>query len=141
MANDRPLILVVDDDADFQDIMRHILTNAGYRVTCCLSPDEAMDTILDEEPATVPALIITDLMMDTLDAGFIFAARIREDERLSGIPIILVTAAGSVRGYDFHPREAQDLNAMNIDAYFDKPVSPKVLLAKVTELLATVRNL
>lgn len=140
MASDRPLILVVDDDADFQDIMRHILSNAGYRVTCCLSPDEAMGTIQDDEPATIPALIITDLMMDTLDAGFLFAGRIREDERLDGVPVILVTAAGSVRGFDFHPRDPHDMEVMNIDAFFDKPVSPKVLLAKVTELLAAVHN-
>jgi hypothetical protein len=39
------------------------------------------------------------------------------------------------RGYDFRPRAEHDLAAMHADAYFDKPVDPAALTAKVAELL------
>ena len=50
--------------------------------------------------------------------------------------MILVTAAASQRGFDFSPRGREDLAAMNADAFFDKPVAPRPLIAKVQELLA-----
>ncbi len=39
-------------------------------------------------------------------------------------------------GLDFRPRSAEDAKQMNVDAYFDKPLVPAKLLAKVEELLA-----
>ncbi len=132
MSEDPALIMAVDDDADFLDIYRHILQRGGYRVACCATPDEAV-AAMEEDP---PRLIITDLMMDTLHSGFTFARAIRQDPRYGRIPIIIVTAAGSQRGFDFRPQTGEDLEAMCVDAYFDKPVEPKQLLAKIAELLA-----
>ena len=51
------------------------------------------------------------------------------------MPVILVTAVSVQRGFDFRPRGAADLAAMHADAYFDKPVDPAALTAKVAELL------
>jgi hypothetical protein len=51
------------------------------------------------------------------------------------VPVILVTAASSQRGFDFRPQSREDLEAMKVDAFFDKPVDPAVLVAKVKELL------
>ena len=47
-----------------------------------------------------------------------------------------MTAIGGQRGFNFTPKGSEDMKAMNVDAYFDKPVAPEALLAKVTELLA-----
>ena len=49
--------------------------------------------------------------------------------------MIIVSAVASQKGFDFQPRTAADLAAMGADAFFDKPVAPQVLLAKVKELL------
>jgi len=40
----------------------------------------------------------------------------------------------SQKGFDFRPRSAEDLAAMNADAFFDKPVPPEPFLARVKEL-------
>jgi CheY-like chemotaxis protein len=74
--------------------------------------------------------------MRTLDSGFCLARRIKQDRGLSKIPVIIVTAVGAQRGFDFAPRSHEELLAMQADAFFDKPVSPKELIAKVEELLA-----
>lgn len=131
MTAREPLILIVDDDFDFIEINRHILEAAGYRVTSAAEPAEALVKMAPEPPD----LIITDLMMTTIDAGFSFSRAIKEDPRFAAIPIIISTSVSSALGLDFRPQTADDLAKMHIDAYFDKPLPADALLAKVKELL------
>ena len=132
MPGDAPLILLVDDDDDFLDINRHILEPNGYRVTCANDPQTAWQRLTDE----TPALVITDLMMSSLDSGFSFARQIKQDPRFRNLPVIIATAVSSQAGLDFTPRTPDDLAAMNADAYFSKPVNPKQLLESVAKLIA-----
>ena len=74
-------------------------------------------------------------MMSALDSGFTFARALKADPRLAGLPVIIVSAVSSQKGFDFSPRTADDLAAMGADAFFDKPVAPEALLDKVKELL------
>jgi CheY-like chemotaxis protein len=131
MTSRKPLVLIVDDDFDFIEINRHILEAAGYRVTSAAEPAEALARMAPEPPD----LIITDLMMTTIDAGFSFSRAIKEDPRFAAIPIIISTSVSSALGLDFRPQTADDLAKMHIDAYFDKPLPADALLAKVKELL------
>lgn len=126
-----PMIMLVDDDVDFLDLNAQVLKQAGYRVVCFANRNEAFESLTRERPA----LIITDLMMESLDTGFTFSRQMREDPKLRDIPIIIVTAVGSQLGFDFRPRTKDDLSAMRADAFFEKPVAPKRLLAKIDELL------
>jgi CheY-like chemotaxis protein len=131
-AEHQPLILIVDDDFDFLEMNRFILEGAGYRVVTATNPDEA-ETRIDAE---APDLVITDLMMTSIDAGFTFAGRVKSDPRTAGVPIIISTSVSSALGLDFHPESPDDLAAMNVDAYFDKPIDAQALLAEVARLLA-----
>jgi len=125
------LILIVDDDYDFLEINRHILEKAGYRVVTASSPTQALARI----EAETPDLVITDLMMTDVDSGFSLSRGLREDERTAAIPIIISTSVTSALGLDFRPRTGEDLEKMNVDAYFDKPLDPQALVGKVKELL------
>jgi len=133
MSQDKPLILIVDDDFDFLEINRIILEGAGYRVATATNPAEAQ-TRIDEE---APDLVITDLMMTSIDAGFAFAARLKDDPRTAEVPIIISTSVSSALGLDFHPDTPDDLAKMRVDAYFDKPIDGPALVAKVGELLGS----
>ena len=128
---DQKLILIVDDDYDFLEINRRILERAGYRVATAGSPSQAMECIASE----TPDLVITDLMMSEVDSGFSLSARLRDDPRTAAVPIIMSTSVTTALGLDFSPRSAADLDAMKVDAYFDKPLDPTALVAKVRELL------
>jgi DNA-binding response OmpR family regulator len=46
----------------------------------------------------------------------------------------------SALGLDFRPRSPEELAKMNVDAYFDKPLDARRLMAKVAELLAARRE-
>jgi two-component system alkaline phosphatase synthesis response regulator PhoP len=124
-------IMLVDDDQDFLEQNRALLEARGYRVACFSDPGEALANLRRERPE----LVVTDLMMKNLDSGFSLARAIKSEAGPSPIPVILVTAVASQRGFDFNPRTREELAAMNADAFFDKPVAPAALIAKVEELL------
>jgi CheY-like chemotaxis protein len=124
-------ILLVDDDQDFVAMNRSVLEARGYRVLSAVSPKDAMARLEVERPD----LVVTDLMMSDLDAGFSLSRAVKENPETASIPVIIVTAASSQRGFDFRPRDSADLAAMKADAFLDKPVSPATLLAKIEELL------
>ena len=131
MGRERPVIMLVDDDLDFLEMNRHVLEARGYTVLCFSDPEKALERMAQDKPH----LVITDLMMNTLDSGFSFSRQMKEDSRFRNIPVVIVTAISSRRALDFMPRTLGELAAMHAEAYFDKPVAPEMLLAKVEELL------
>ncbi len=132
MTTGKPaLILIVDDDYDFLEINRLILERAGYRVVMAAEPKQALVRMAEEKPD----LIITDLMMTSLDSGFFFARTVREDPRYANIPVIIATSVSSALGLDFRPRSDEDREKMHVDAYFDKPLNTPRLLATIADLL------
>ncbi len=131
MSAEQALILIVDDDYDFLEINRIILEGAGHRVVTATNPAEAHERI----EAEAPDLVITDLMMTSIDAGFAFAAQLKNDPRTAAVPIIISTSVSSQLGLNFRPDSDEDLAKMNVDAYFDKPIDAQALVAKVAELL------
>lgn len=137
MTAENPLILLLDDDVDFLEIHRHIIERAGYRVVCAEQPDQAW-ALLEKEH---PALIISDLMMHSLDAGFSFAKRVKTSETYKSIPVIIATAVSSAAGLDFRPRTAADLAAMSADAFLCKPIKPDELLRTIAKLLGQEKNI
>jgi len=128
----RPSIMLVDDDRDFLEMNRGILEAQGFRVDCFTDADQAWERM----KGRVPDLVITDLMMKSLDSGFSLARKIKSDPRYTDVPVIIVTAITSKLHFDFNPQSREELEVMGCQAYFDKPVSPDLLIAKVKELLS-----
>lgn len=131
-----PVILIVDDDFDFVQINKLILESQGYAVLCAYDQNEALGLLRDQ----TPDLIMTDLMMKSIDAGFAFTKTLKKDERLRNIPVIIATSVSSQMGFDFHPKTPADMAAMGVDAYFDKPIPAPSLLQAVRDLLAKAKK-
>jgi len=130
-------VLLVDDDVDFAVAMRTVLESAGLRVFQAGDPGTALELASSQRPD----LLITDLMMDGLDAGLEFIAQARTLPGLAHVPALLVTAVGTRRGYDLRPRDEKDLRAMGIQAFLEKPVPSTELVATVQRLLAERGNI
>ncbi len=116
-------ILVVDDEIDLVETLKFRLEMAGYEVITAHDGQEGLKKARSENPA----LIILDLMLPKLD-GYRVCRMLKFDEKYKGIPIILFSAR--VQEADIKMGEEQ-----GADAYITKPFDPKVLLARIDELL------
>jgi two-component system cell cycle response regulator DivK len=114
-------ILVVEDQADNMQILRDLLTSAGYEMI------EAQDGLAGVEAAKThrPDLILMDIQLPVLD-GYEATRRIKADPTLRAIPIIVVTSYAL----------SGDEKKAGCDDYVPKPYSPRLLLAKIREYLA-----
>lgn len=86
----RPTILVVDDAMTTRTMERNLLEAAGYQVLTAVDGVEAWTALKSE---TVD-LVVSDVDMPRMD-GFDLTARIRADQRLADLPVVLVTALES----------------------------------------------
>jgi len=124
-----PKVLVIDDDKDFQETTRIVLEKNDFQVVPAYNPDEGLQKVQSESPD----LVILDVMMPRDFEGFEVARKIREELKLLKLPIILLTAVHGTKKvpYRFAPHEQW----LPVDYFYDKPVAPDVLVAKVKEYL------
>jgi two-component system phosphate regulon response regulator PhoB len=115
----KPNILVVEDDADIQQLVTYNLIKAGMQVTCADRGEEAL-AVLDRERVDG---IILDLMLPGL-SGLEICRRVREQERTRNLPLVMLTA----RSADDDVVSGLETGA---DDYVTKPFSPKVLIARL----------
>ena len=118
-------ILVVDDEARYQHLVKVNLEAAGYMVSTAGNGEEALEMVSSRQPD----LVILDVMMPRLD-GFTACERIRQ---FSSVPIIMLTAKG----------EEQDrVRGLNVgaDDYVVKPFSATELIARVRAVLRRAQN-
>jgi signal transduction histidine kinase/DNA-binding response OmpR family regulator/ligand-binding sensor domain-containing protein len=117
-----PLMLVVDDNEDFRNFISALFTE-NYRILKAEDGEVAYQMILDK----MPDLIICDVMMPKMD-GFELCKLVKQDIRISHIPIILLTAkAGDENKYRGLEAGAED--------YIAKPFNMEMLSLKVSRII------
>jgi len=121
-------ILVVEDDADIQQLVSYNLIKSGLNVSCADSGEEALQ-IMNREQID---LVILDLMLPDKD-GMEVCTILREKPDKAGLPIIMLTARS----------EEDDIITgltCGADDYVTKPFSPRILIARVQALLRRKHN-
>jgi signal transduction histidine kinase/DNA-binding response OmpR family regulator len=121
-ADDRPTILVVEDNADVRAYLRNQLTE-GY----CIQEAEDGKTALYRAREEPPALILSDVMMPEMD-GVGLCRRVKSDDTLRDVPVLLLTAKTG------DGAEVEGLDA-GADAYVEKPFSMETLRARIQNLI------
>jgi two-component system alkaline phosphatase synthesis response regulator PhoP len=116
-------ILVVDDEEDIVQILRYNLQKEGYDVTTALNGAEALSLAQQEQFD----LVLLDVMMPEID-GFEVCRRLRATPTYSSTPIMFLTA----RAGEIDQILGLELGA---DDYIQKPISPRVLVARVKTVL------
>jgi two-component system, OmpR family, KDP operon response regulator KdpE len=114
-------ILVVDDDADFTELVNIVLTHEGFEVLTASNGREALRTLFESKPD----LVLLDVIMPQMD-GWQTCKYIRE---ASDVPIIILSGQSRseddiVRGLDH-----------GADEYILKPISNRELAARVKAIL------
>ena len=117
-------ILVVDDQLSARELLRAILSNAGYEVFEACDGVEAVNRASE----VAPDLIMLDIHMPGLD-GFAVCAELRADPRFEEVPIVAMTA-GLMRG------EHERAIAAGFSEFLGKPISMAVLRGVVAGFLS-----
>lgn len=120
--------MLADDEAYVTTTLAMKLRKAGYEVITASNGEEGF--MLASQ--NLPDLIVTDYQMPIL-SGFEMAAKLKQEERTAGVPLIMLTARG-------HHLSAEQLAQTNIRVLLAKPFSAMEVVAKVDELLGTVRE-
>ena len=118
--NDKPVIMIVDDDPNIVQLIRLYLTRDGYDVVSFERGDEAL-AAFKQDP---PSLMVLDIMLPGMDGWSVC----REVRKISQIPIIMLTAKDDT----FDKVLGLELGA---DDYMTKPFDGKELLARVKAVL------
>jgi len=122
-ADERPLALVVDDSITVRRVMERFLERNGMRV---VTAKDGIDAISQLQEA-VPDIILLDIEMPNMD-GYEFATHVRNDERVSAVPIIMITS----RVGDKHRARAIEIG---VNDYLGKPYQDSQLLDAIRRLL------
>lgn len=117
-------LLVIEDNLELRNFIKESFQE-HYRILQAANGAEGLNIALEE----LPDLIISDVMMPEMD-GLELCRRIKTDERISHIPVILLTARAAyihqINGYE-----------KGADAYITKPFSIQILALNVKNILAT----
>jgi DNA-binding response OmpR family regulator len=128
MAN----IMIVDDDVDLVEPTKLALEANGHEVRVNLDIASAKTDMLEN----VPELVILDVMFpEDSAAGFSLARDMHEDEKLTGVPILMLTAINAEIPLGFSANDI-DETWMPVKSFLEKPVDFATLLTKVNEMLA-----
>ena len=116
-------ILLVDDEPGLRNAVKTFLEDEGFEITVAVDGEDGWE----KAQQFFPDLIISDIMMPRCN-GYALLERIREDERLGGIPVIFLTAKGMTldrtQGY-----------LAGVDDYISKPFDPDELTARVKNVI------
>ena len=121
-------VLVVDDDPDIVEILKYNLKNSGYSVKSAGNGVEA----IKKAKKFIPDIILMDVMMPEM-SGIEACEEIKNIDQLSQAIIIFLSA----RSEDYTQISAYDAGA---DDYISKPVKPKILLKKISNIAKKISS-
>ncbi|HEY8862052.1 MAG TPA: response regulator [Candidatus Limnocylindria bacterium] len=87
-ASDRPLIIVVNDDTAFLQLMEQLLEDEGYEAEVMKSTKNALEHIKERRPA----LIVLDVRINNEQAGLLLLDLITLDPETRSIPVVIASA-------------------------------------------------
>lgn len=129
MSNEKKIVLIADDDADYLFQMESMIKGIGFDVITAESQADA-EQLLD---TTKPDLAIFDLMMEQEDSGFILAYKTKR--KYPNLPIIIASAATAETGFTFDLYNETDKNWIKADLYLEKGIRADQLHREINKLL------
>ena len=122
-TDERPVVLIVDDDERLREYVRVNLEIEGYTVREAASADEGLAALEEESPD----LILLDVMMPKVD-GWEMLQRVQEKHGVGAIPVIMFS--GKV-----DERSAAEATSRGAQGFIGKPFDPRALIESTKQLL------
>lgn len=127
---ERRKVLLIDDDPDFVAANRIALEASGFTVVTASNSRDGAEAAVREQPD----VIVADLMMEEMHAGFALVEELMHRDSTSAIPIIMVTSVTTETGF----RVDQDGSRpewLHVREFINKPVDPLTLVRRVSAAL------
>jgi DNA-binding response OmpR family regulator len=124
-ATVRPLILVVDDEENYLQLLDYNLTQAGFEVATARDGREALEAVA----ARRPALVLLDGLLPGVH-GFEVSKRLKGDPATREIPVIIMTAVYRKLRYKYEVK-----GEYGADDFVTKPFDMDDLLRRIRALL------
>ncbi|MFO0828902.1 MAG: response regulator transcription factor [Phycisphaerales bacterium] len=124
----RPDVLIVEDEVEIAELIQFHVEREGMSARMVHSGKLALDLIRRQKPD----LVVLDLMLPDLD-GLELCRRLKQSDETRRVPILMVSAKG----------EESDVVAgieLGAEDYVTKPFSPKVLMARLRNVLRRTRS-
>lgn len=121
-------ILLIDDAVDFIDVTKAFLEKKGCLVIAAYNGEEGIKKAIE----TKPDVIVLDVMMTEMTEGFDVSRKIKMEEELKDIPVIILTAIRKKEKlpWTFEPDESW----LPVARFLEKPISPEELFREIEKV-------
>lgn len=119
----KPIVLVIDDNADIRSYLQALL-GAQYRVITAAHGQEGIRKAM----TMLPDVIVCDVMMPGMD-GIECCSRLKHEVNTCHIPVMMLTACS------LDEQRVEGLTEGGADAYMSKPFNAEVLMAQIASLI------
>ena len=126
-------VYIIDDDHDIVEAMTIVLEKNGYAVASQYDDEDVEKNVRAQKPD----LIILDVMFpEDSSAGFEIARRLKADDSLRQIPILMLSAINERGIYvgKFSNKDRDD-SFLPVNLFLEKPLRPNVLIERVSSLI------
>ncbi len=123
-------VLIVEDEPDVGEYLKTVLEAEGYRTFLSDDARKAFETAKEVRPD----LICLDIMMPR-ESGISFYIRLKKNDLLRGIPVVIVSGAIHLGEFDFRAY-VPDTSIAPPEQYIEKPIVVEAFLKTVKELTA-----
>ena len=127
----KPLILIVEDNADLLYAIKLNIESNNFRVITAKNGKDALNILSNLDD--VPEVIISDIMMPEMD-GYEFFTEVSKIPKVNQIPFIFLTAKSS-------PEDIRFGKMLGVDDYLTKPFNEKDLLAVISGKIKRSKNI
>ena len=121
-------VLLVDDDQDDQLIFKDAIKQANSGIVCLIASNGEEAFLQLDGSSAPPSLIFLDLNMPVMN-GFEFLERIKKNDRLKNIPVVIYTTSDS-------PLDKKNTLSAGAVLFFTKTADFKLLKLQLSEILA-----
>lgn len=133
-AGDLGIVLVCDDTESIRRLVAMNLEIGGFEVLEAANGEAAVDILRRRaDTSELPDVVIVDVQMTPGDGWFVLR-EIRQDQRLSHLPVVMTSAVDDAPG-DTEWQQTQDL-----DTWVQKPFDPELLIEIVGGFVAHGRD-
>lgn len=124
-------IMIVEDEPDVMDYLQTVLSTHGFETVTCMSASESFDLAEKERPD----LVCLDIMMPE-ETGISFYTRLKQNEELKDIPVIIVSGAVQRGEFDFRSY-VPDSSIPEPDCYLEKPIVIDEFIETINDLIGS----